>query len=119
MLVGPRPGGTTSWAPWRSPSRPPARPDVVYLGADVPVSGWLSAAESTRAAIAVIGVVGASDLAPAIEVIASLRQTAPPPITVVGGASVNDLGDPAEVTRLPDSLDRAVEIVAELLARRA
>ncbi len=93
--------------------------NVLYLGADVPLTGWLSAAESTSAAVAILGVVALPDVAATAEVVAALRRTSRPLAAAVGGPRAHELAEAAESILLPGSLDDAVTVVQGMLGRTA
>ena len=66
--------------------------ETIYLGADVPLASWLVAAQTTRAPVAVVGVIDASDVPAATEVVTALR-TSPRRIAVaVGGRRAHEVG---------------------------
>ena len=88
---------------------------VVYLGADVPLASWLIAAETTRAPIAVLGVIGASDVPAATEVVAALRSLSRPPATALGGARAGEVGGGSTSLVLPAGIDDAVSAARTLL----
>jgi hypothetical protein len=97
---------------------------VHYLGADLPAGEWMRAAQSTNAAVAVIGVPTAADADAARAVARSLRRSVP-------GLAVAFGGDGAAVMRrqsvLAEGLPNAVRdlqtrlswLVAEPTARRS
>ena len=88
--------------------------ETIYLGADVPLASWLVAAETTRAPVAVVGVIDASDVPAATEVVAALR-TSPRRIAVaVGGRRAHEVGGTGSVV-LSGSIDDAVGVVRGLL----
>lgn len=89
---------------------------VVYLGADVPLASWLTAAETTRAPIAVLGVIGAADVPAASEVVAALRSLPRPPAIVLGGPRAGEIGDGSASIVLPPGVDDAVSAARSLLA---
>ncbi len=88
---------------------------VLYLGADLPIRDWLGAAARTRARAAVIGVVTASDRAPAERVATELLAADPQLVVAYGGRSAPvDVVPEASSTpggpfRLPAGLTAAVE----------
>jgi DNA-binding transcriptional MerR regulator len=90
--------------------------DVLYLGADVPLASWLTAVETSRASIAVVGVVTASDVPAARDVVGILRRAAGRPTAVLGGARAHELGGSDGTTVLPGPIDEAVAVVLGLLA---
>jgi MerR family transcriptional regulator, light-induced transcriptional regulator len=65
--------------------------DVLYLGANVPVSSWEAAVRSRDARAAVLSVVTPEDRPPAVAVAERLLSQAPVPIVCAGGASAADL----------------------------
>jgi methanogenic corrinoid protein MtbC1 len=89
--------------------------DVLYLGADIPLTSWLTAVETSLAPIVVVGVVAASDRAAAAEVVSALRTASRPPVAVLGGARAHEVGARSSVV-LPSSLDDAVTTVLGLIS---
>jgi methanogenic corrinoid protein MtbC1 len=65
--------------------------DVLYLGANVPVSSWEGAVHSRRARAAVLSVVTPEDRPAAITVAERLLGLDPAPVVCAGGASAADL----------------------------
>ena len=89
--------------------------DVLYLGADVPHESWRVAVEATGARLAVIGVVGAADVAAADGVVRTLLALARPPIAALGGRHARDLpGATDGVVLLPDRIDEAMAVILGL-----
>ena len=88
---------------------------VVYLGADVPESSWIDAAQVTRARAVVIGIPTVDDLATArivAEAISDLDV-----LVAAGGTGVADADLPSLVMRLPDGIvDAAVALDQQLAA---
>jgi DNA-binding transcriptional MerR regulator len=90
---------------------------VLYLGADVPVEGWVDAVGATRARAAVMGVVTPADREAAIAVIQALRANGARYVAV-GGDAAAELALPADVVRLPAGIVEAAGIVASWASRR-
>jgi methanogenic corrinoid protein MtbC1 len=89
--------------------------DVLYLGADVPLESWRVAVEAIGARVAVIGVVGATDVAAADRVVRTLLASARPPIAAVGGRRAQELSGAGDgVVVLPDRIDDAIALVLGL-----
>ena len=88
---------------------------VLYLGANVPVASWVRAAETTHARVAVIGVLGEPDVAPASETIEALVGSAARPTVAVGGRAAPRVADREGVLVLPDAMDPAIDIVRRLV----
>ena len=65
--------------------------DVLYLGADVPVSSWETAVRSRGASAAVVSVATPEDRPAAIAVAERLLSQDPAPTVCAGGASAADL----------------------------
>jgi methanogenic corrinoid protein MtbC1 len=93
--------------------------DVLYLGADVPVGSWVGAATESLAPAAVIGVVMPSDVGPAGDVAAALREARPGILVAVGGAASASVPDSAGVVVLPTRVTEAAAVLVERLDRRA
>lgn len=70
-----------------------ARLPVLYLGPDLPVEDWVTAARVTTARAAVIGVPGPGDVRPAIDVAVALRQAHPELMIAFGGRSAGRAGE--------------------------
>ena len=90
---------------------------VLYLGADVPLPSWRTAAETTRAPIAVVGVVTASDVGSAGAVIEALGGHSPATTVVVAGRRAHEVVGATGSMLLPASIDEAVAAVQGLLPR--
>jgi DNA-binding transcriptional MerR regulator/methylmalonyl-CoA mutase cobalamin-binding subunit len=88
---------------------------VLYLGADVPMKSWLTAIDTTAASVAVVGVVGANDVAAATDVIAALDSSASRPRIAIGGPRAAQVARSGAAVLLPDSLETAVSLVRGLL----
>lgn len=94
--------------------------DVLYLGADVPLESWRVAADATGARLAVIGVIGAADVAAAERVVRTLQASPRPPITALGGRHAGDVGGAAEgMVLLPDRIDEAIAVIQGLTTSAA
>ncbi len=92
----------------------------MHLGADVPLDSWRVAFEATGAGLAVIGVVGAPDVAAADRVVRSLLALARPPIAVLGGRRARELPGVADgVVLLPDPIDEAIAVILGLAGSAA
>jgi MerR family transcriptional regulator, light-induced transcriptional regulator len=91
--------------------------EVVYLGADVPVASWLIAAEATRAGMAVVGVIGASDVPSAAEVVTALRSTSRRLAIALGGPRAHELGEQSSAIVLPTGVEDAVSTTRGMLPR--
>ena len=65
--------------------------DVLYLGANVPVSSWEAAVRSREARAAVLSVVTPEDRPAAVAVAERLLSQAPVPLVCAGGASAANL----------------------------
>lgn len=87
---------------------------VIYLGADVPVESWASAAETSGARAAVIGAVIERDVAAADDVVMVLGAEHPALVVAVGGRAAEAVGN-GSVVRLPDGLRDAVEALRAAL----
>jgi hypothetical protein len=87
--------------------------DVLYLGANVPVSSWEAAVRSRQARAAVMSVVTPQDRPPAIAVAERLLSHAPTPLVCAGGASAANLA--GEVLTLASSIGAAAEELDRLV----
>jgi methanogenic corrinoid protein MtbC1 len=65
--------------------------DVLYLGANVPVSSWETAVRGRQASAAVLSVVTPQDRPAAVAVAERLLSQTPVPIVCAGGASAANL----------------------------
>jgi DNA-binding transcriptional MerR regulator/methylmalonyl-CoA mutase cobalamin-binding subunit len=115
---------------------------VLYLGSDLPVDDWVATARTSRARAAVIGVLTAADVRPAVDVATALRSAAkdveilfggrsaaragvafgartvsPADAAAAGEAEVTDRGRPPLV--LPEPLVDAVRALEEAIGRTA
>jgi DNA-binding transcriptional MerR regulator/methylmalonyl-CoA mutase cobalamin-binding subunit len=90
---------------------------VLYVGADVPVEGWLDAIGRTRARAAVVGVVTEGDRGPAAQVLSALLEAGVPLVAVGGDASSLPL-DGDGVVALPGRVVDAATAVAAAVTRR-
>jgi DNA-binding transcriptional MerR regulator/methylmalonyl-CoA mutase cobalamin-binding subunit len=86
--------------------------DVLYLGADVPVSSWEAAVHSREARVAVMAVVTPKDRPAAVAVADRLLGQARVPKVCAGGASAADLA--AGVVTLASSVGAAAQEVDRL-----
>jgi methanogenic corrinoid protein MtbC1 len=89
--------------------------DALYVGADVPLESWVRTAGQTGVRVAVQAVVTPADVGAATRVIESVRSRSRDVTCAVGGASASRVRVTGGVVLLPDSLDLAVEVVAEIL----
>ena len=89
--------------------------EVVYLGADVPLASWLIAAEATRAPIAVLGVIGASDVPSATDAVAALGSLSRPLAIALGGPRAHEVGLSTAIV-LPAGVEDAVRATRRMLA---
>ena len=81
--------------------------DVLYLGANVPVSSWETAVRGREARAAVLSVVTPADRPAAVAVAERLLSLDPVPIVCAGGASAADLA--SGVQTLPSSIGAAAQ----------
>jgi hypothetical protein len=65
---------------------------VLYLGSDLPVDDWVATARTSRARAAVIGVLTAADVRPAVEVATALRSAGTDLAILFGGRSAARAG---------------------------
>jgi DNA-binding transcriptional MerR regulator/methylmalonyl-CoA mutase cobalamin-binding subunit len=89
--------------------------DVLYLGANVPVSSWEAAVRSREARAAVLSVVTPQDRPAAVAVAERLLSQTPVPTVCAGGASAADLA--GGVQTLPSSIGTAAQELDQLLHR--
>jgi len=89
---------------------------TIYLGADVPLASWLVAAQTTRAPIAVLGVMDGADVPAAAEVAAALHASPRGTAVALGGRRAHEVGDTSGSIMLPASMDDAVRAIRDLLA---
>jgi DNA-binding transcriptional MerR regulator/methylmalonyl-CoA mutase cobalamin-binding subunit len=86
--------------------------DVLYLGANVPVSSWETAVCSREARAAVLAVVTPEDRPAAVAVAERLLSQTPAPIVSAGGASAANLA--GRVQTLPSSIGAAAQELDQL-----
>ena len=89
--------------------------DVLYLGANVPVSSWEAAVRSREARAAVLSVVTPADRPAAIAVAERLLSQAPVPIVCAGGASAANLA--GGIQTLASSIGAAAQELDQLVHR--
>lgn len=89
--------------------------DVLYLGANVPVSSWEAAVRSRTARAAVLSVVTPQDRPAAVAVAEHLLSQAPVPIVCAGGPSASDLA--GGVHTLASSIATAAQELDQLVHR--
>ena len=89
--------------------------DVLYLGANVPVSSWEAAVRSREARAAVLSVVTPEDREAAVAVAERLLGLDPAPLVCAGGASAARLA--GRVHTLPSSIGAAAEELDDLAHR--
>ena len=87
--------------------------DVLYLGANVPVSSWEAAVRSRDARAAVLSVVTPEDRPAAVAVAERLLGQAPVPQVCAGGASAANLA--GGVQTLPSSIGSAAQELDRLV----
>jgi DNA-binding transcriptional MerR regulator/methylmalonyl-CoA mutase cobalamin-binding subunit len=92
---------------------------VLYLGPDVPVSGWVDAIVRTRARAAVIGVVTVGDMDSVPPLVEALRSIDVSMIALGGAAATAEVARRLGVTVLPQPVVDAASVVANALGRRA
>lgn len=92
---------------------------VLYLGPDLPVDSWVSAAAERDAPAIVLGVPRRTDVERAAEVVAAMRRERPGTLVVLAGPHAHRVGDGSGDALLPqESLTEAVGAVAALLRRQ-
>ncbi|MGZ5400382.1 MAG: cobalamin B12-binding domain-containing protein [Nocardioides sp.] len=87
--------------------------DVLYLGANVPVSSWETASRSHAARAAVLAVVTAKDRAAAVTVARRLMNNDLVPLVCSGGAAGDELAP--GVRDLPPRIGAAAELLDQLI----
>ncbi len=90
---------------------------VLYLGADLPIDDWLTAAEATHAPAAVIGAPTPADARAAIAVADSLRRVRPGILVALGGGGVVGAEGRASdgELRLPQGIEPAIDALTAAL----
>ncbi len=90
---------------------------VLYLGADLPIDDWLTAAEATHAPAAVIGAPTPADAPAAIAVADSLRRVRPGILVALGGSGIVGLdGSTSDGgLRLPQGIESAISALTAAL----
>jgi DNA-binding transcriptional MerR regulator/methylmalonyl-CoA mutase cobalamin-binding subunit len=89
---------------------------VLYLGADLPIADWRSAAATTAARAAVVGVVTPADRQPAEQVAEVVRDARPEAVIAFGGRSAHDDAR-GRWMRLPQDLRDATDALTAELER--
>ena len=87
--------------------------DVLYLGANVPVSSWEAAVRSREARAAVLSVVTPEDRPAAVAVVERLLSQTPVPLVCAGGASAANLA--GRVHTLASSIGSAAQELDQLV----
>lgn len=87
---------------------------VVYLGADVPVASWVSAASTAGARAVAFGTLLEADVPAANEVVAALRAAVPDVVVAVGGRRSAEVGNGGVVRLSPRIGDAVAELRAAL-----
>ena len=88
--------------------------NAAYVGADLPVSDWVSATRTHRAVCAVLAVSQAADVPGLRSVVAGLRADQPDLMVAVGGPQAHLAPD--ECVRLGDRIGTAAALLASMLA---
>lgn len=91
--------------------------DVLYLGADVPVDGWIRTVLESKPAVVVIAVATAEDVPSAASVIAALRSAGAAATIAVGGPSAGEVSSDEPIVQLIGSIEAAVDAVVRLVKR--
>lgn len=81
---------------------------VVYLGPDLPVESWVSAANEADARATVIAVPRRADVERAIETVTALCEARPKAVVAVGGREAARVARATGTLELPDSIGEAV-----------
>ncbi len=89
----------------------------IYLGADLPVNDWVSAAVHSGARAVVLGVTMAADVEPAMRVAEAIQTGAPGVLVAFGGPSAPPGPATGPWLRLPDGLIPSVEALRQALDR--
>jgi methanogenic corrinoid protein MtbC1 len=93
---------------------------VLYLGADVPLESWASAAGRHPGAVVSLGAVTPAEAAAAADVVAALGRAEPKAVIAIGGASRQQAAaGRSGVILLPEDLRSAAAIVREAVSRAA
>jgi MerR family transcriptional regulator, light-induced transcriptional regulator len=90
---------------------------VAYLGGNVPLESWMRTARETAVPAVVLGAVTSEDAAAVDRVAVALSMLDDPPVCFVGGPAATDPTVASKTVRLPQSLDAAVAVVADLTER--
>lgn len=89
--------------------------EVLWLGADVPVSSWVRVMRQGSVRVAVIGIVTRDDRKGARRVADALRVEAHAPVVAVGGRHARwGRGAQAGIIALPDRINEAADMTARL-----
>jgi MerR family transcriptional regulator, light-induced transcriptional regulator len=90
---------------------------VAYLGANVPLESWMRTARETGVPAVVLGAVTSEDAAAVDRVAVALSMLDDPPVCFAGGPAAIHPIAASKTVRLPQSLDAAVAVVADLTER--
>jgi MerR family transcriptional regulator, light-induced transcriptional regulator len=90
---------------------------VAYLGADVPLESWMRTARETGVPAVVLGAVTNEDAVAVDRVAVALTMLDRPPVCFAGGPAAADASAKSSTVPLPQSLDAAVAVVADVTGR--
>lgn len=91
---------------------------ILYLGADLPVDAWVTAAAERHARAVVIGVPRSADVRRATDVVSAVAGESPSTRVLLGGANAGRVRADAAVVLSGDTLDVLVEQLNRELAPR-
>ena len=90
---------------------------VLYLGPDLPIESWITAANGRGAPAAVIGVPTRSDIRAARAVLTALREERPGIVLAAGGDEASRVATATGAIELPGPLTDAVAMLRRAIAR--
>lgn len=91
--------------------------DVLYLGANVPVDGWIRTVLEAEPTVVVIAVATSEDVASAASVVTALRSAGATAAIAVGGPVAGEVPSDEAIVRLSGSIEAAVDSVVRLVER--
>lgn len=92
---------------------------VAYIGSDVPLDSWMRIVRESAVPAIVLGAVTDEDAVAVNRVAAAIAMLDHPPVCFAGGPAPIDTTVTSGAVQLPQSLDAAVAVVADVTAARS